>query len=216
MKKITILLAVMLSFTAFSQEQKHSHFYYQRADFFDKFPITSKDIVFLGNSITNGCEWAELFGKKNIKNRGISGDISQGVYERLDNIVNGKPKKIFLLIGVNDIARKIPTATTSQNIEKIVIKIQQVSPKTKIYLQSVLPVNADFKMFENHQQPEKIHELNAEIQRICQKHKVTYVDLYSHFILPNTDKLKPEYTNDGLHLMAEGYLLWKKIIMPYL
>ncbi|ATA93974.1 sialate O-acetylesterase [Capnocytophaga canimorsus] len=216
MRKITILLSVMLSFTAFSQEQKHSLFYYQRVDFFDKFPITSKDIVFLGNSITNGCEWAELFGKKNIKNRGISGDISQGVYERLDNIVNGKPRKIFLLIGVNDIARKIPTATTSQNIEKIVIKIQQVSPKTKIYLQSVLPVNADFKMFENHQQPEKIHELNAEIQRICQKHKVTYVDLYSHFILPNTDKLKPEYTNDGLHLMAEGYLLWKKIIMPYL
>ncbi|CEN40920.1 GDSL-type esterase/lipase family protein [Capnocytophaga cynodegmi] len=170
----------------------------------------------MGNSITNGCEWAELFGKKNIKNRGISGDISQGAYERLDNIVNGKPKKIFLLIGVNDIARKIPTVITSQNIEKIVMKIQQVSPKTKIYLQSVLPVNADFKMFENHQQPEKIHELNAEIQRICQKYKVTYVDLYSHFILPNTDKLNPEYTNDGLHLMAEGYLLWKKIIMPYL
>ncbi|WGU70021.1 hypothetical protein QIU18_10840 [Capnocytophaga canimorsus] len=70
MKKITILLAVMLSFTAFSQEQKHSHFYYQRADFFNKFPITSKDIVFLGNSITNGCEWAELFGKKNIKKQG--------------------------------------------------------------------------------------------------------------------------------------------------
>ncbi|MDO4783326.1 MAG: GDSL-type esterase/lipase family protein [Capnocytophaga felis] len=216
MKKIIILFAVMLSFSAFSQEIKHSYFYYQRADFFDKFPITSKDIVFLGNSITNGCEWAELFGKENIKNRGISGDISQGVYERLDNIVNGKPKKIFLLIGVNDIARKIPVETTSQNIEKIVMKIQQVSPKTKIYLQSVLPVNADFKMYEAHQQPEKIHELNAEIRQICQQYKVTYVDLYSHFIVPNTDKLKPELTNDGLHLMAEGYLLWKKIVLPYL
>ncbi|ATA89453.1 sialate O-acetylesterase [Capnocytophaga stomatis] len=216
MKKIILLFAVMLSFSGFSQEIKHSHFYYQRADFFDKFPVTSKDIVFLGNSITNGCEWAELFGKKNIKNRGISGDISQGVYERLDNIVNGKPKKIFLLIGVNDIARKIPLETTSQNIEKIVMKIQQVSPKTKIYLQSVLPVNSDFKMFEAHQQPEKIHELNAEIRRICQKYKVAYVDLYSHFIVPNTDKLKPELTNDGLHLMAEGYLLWKKIVLPYL
>ncbi|MFK8303001.1 GDSL-type esterase/lipase family protein [Capnocytophaga stomatis] len=216
MKKIILLFAVMLSFSGFSQEIKHSHFYYQRADFFDKFPITSKDIVFLGNSITNGCEWAELFGKKNIKNRGISGDISQGVYERLDNIVNGKPKKIFLLIGVNDIARKIPLETTSQNIEKIVMKIQQVSPKTKIYLQSVLPVNSDFKMFEAHQQPEKINELNAEICQICQQYKVTYVDLYSHFIVPNTDKLKPELTNDGLHLMAEGYLLWKKIVLPYL
>ncbi|GIM49965.1 GDSL-type esterase/lipase family protein [Capnocytophaga stomatis] len=215
MKKIILLFAVMLSFSGFSQEIKHSHFYYQRADFFDKFPVTSKDIVFLGNSITNGCEWAELFGKKNIKNRGISGDISQGVYERLDNIVNGKPKKIFLLIGVNDIARKIPVETTSQNIEKIVMKIQQVSPKTKIYLQSVLPVNSDFKMFEAHQQPEKINELNAEIRQICQKYKVTYVDLYSHFIVPNTDKLKPELTNDGLHLMVEGYILWKKIVLPY-
>lgn len=216
MKQTITLLVALFSLSAFSQEQKHSPFYYQRADFFEKFPITANDIVFLGNSITNGCEWAELFPDKNVKNRGISGDISQGVYERLDNIVNGKPKKIFLLIGVNDIARGIPSETTFENIEKILTKIRTISPKTEIYLQSILPVNADFKMFESHQQPQKIKALNTQIHKLAQKHKAIYVDLYSHFIIPNTDKLKPEYTNDGLHLMAEGYLLWRKIIQAYL
>ncbi|MDO5104374.1 SGNH/GDSL hydrolase family protein [Capnocytophaga sp.] len=216
MKRAITLLVALFSLSAFSQEQKHSPFYYQRVDFFEKFPIAANDIVFLGNSITNGCEWAELFPDKNVKNRGISGDISQGVYERLDNIVNGKPKKILLLIGVNDIARGIPAETTFANIERIVTKIRKVSPKTEIYLQSILPVNADFKLFENHQQPEKIKALNVQIRELAQKHKAIYVDLYPHFVIPNTDKLKPEYTNDGLHLMAAGYITWRKIIQDYL
>lgn len=62
--------------------------------------MTSKDIIFLGNSITNGGEWSELLNNKHVKNRGISGDICMGVYDRLDAVLKGKPAKIFLLIGI--------------------------------------------------------------------------------------------------------------------
>ena len=101
MKKIFFLVVILtLSLLCRAQERKYSTFYYQRATLFEELPVTSSDIIFLGNSITNGAEWAELFKNKHVKNRGISGDICMGVYDRLDAILKGKPAKIFLLIGI--------------------------------------------------------------------------------------------------------------------
>ncbi|MGL5562350.1 MAG: sialate O-acetylesterase, partial [Tannerellaceae bacterium] len=39
------------------EARKYSTYYYQRATLFEQLPITSKDIVFVGNSITDGGEW---------------------------------------------------------------------------------------------------------------------------------------------------------------
>ena len=97
MKHILItLFVVLLAQISDAQTQKYSTFYMQRSSLFNKLSITSKDIVFIGNSITNGAEWNELFPQKRVKNRGISGDTSEGVFDRLDAIVKGKPAKIFL------------------------------------------------------------------------------------------------------------------------
>lgn len=216
-KLITILLLLIASTFIFSQNtHKYSNFYYQRKSLFQQLPIKSTDIIFVGNSITNGAEWSELFENPNIKNRGISGDISQGVYDRLDDIIKGKPKKIFLLVGINDIALNIPTNTIYTNIEKIISKIKINSKQTQIYLQSVLPTNPDIKNFPNHKKPEKIKDLNEKIKFLAKKHNINYIDLYSHFIIKNTDILNPKYTNDGLHLMGEGYILWKNLIAQHL
>nr|WP_314561140.1 SGNH/GDSL hydrolase family protein [uncultured Capnocytophaga sp.] len=179
-------------------------------------PITPKDIVFIGNSITNGAEWAELFPQKHVKNRGISGDTSEGVYDRLDPVVKGKPAKIFILIGINDISRGIKVENIVMNMRRIVEKIQTESPKTKIYIQSILPVNPDFEMFKTHMKPQLIQEINLHYQNIAQEYKVKYIDIYSHFLEKGTDKMNKNYTNDGLHLLGEGYLLWREIIKPYL
>ncbi len=217
MKHILITLFVVL-FAQISdaQTQKYSTFYMQRSSLFNKLSITSKDIVFIGNSITNGAEWNELFPQKRVKNRGISGDTSEGVFDRLDAVVKGKPAKIFILIGVNDISREIKVETIVLNMKQIVEKIQKESPKTKIYIQSILPVNPDFEMFKGHMKPELIKEINQFYQNIAQKYKVNYIDLYSHFLEDGTDKMNKKYTNDGLHLLGEGYLLWREIVKPYL
>ena len=217
MKHILITLFVVL-FAQISdaQTQKYSTFYMQRSSLFNKLSITSKDIVFIGNSITNGAEWNELFPQKRVKNRGISGDTSEGVFDRLDVVVKGKPAKIFILIGVNDISREIKVETIVLNMKRIVEKIQNESPKTKIYIQSILPVNPDFEMFKGHMKPELIKEINQFYQNIAQEYKVNYIDLYSHFLEDGTDKMNKKYTNDGLHLLGEGYLLWREIVKPYL
>lgn len=217
MKHILITLFVVL-FAQISdaQTQKYSTFYMQRSSLFNKLSITSKDIVFIGNSITNGAEWNELFPQKRVKNRGISGDTSEGVFDRLDAVVKGKPAKIFILIGVNDISREIKVETIVLNMKRIVEKIQKESPKTKIYIQSILPVNPDFEMFKGHMKPELIKEINQFYQNIAQEYKVNYIDLYSYFLEDGTDKMNKKYTNDGLHLLGEGYLLWREILKPYL
>ena len=210
------LFAILLTQLNGAQTQKYSTFYVQRTSLFSKLTITPKDIVFIGNSITNGTEWNELFPRKHVKNRGISGDTSEGVYDRLAPIVKGKPAKIFILIGINDISRDVKVEDIVLNMKRIVKEIQKKSPKTKNYIQSILPVNPDFGMFKGHEKPQLIKEINQHYQNIAQEYKVNYIDLYSHFLEKGTDKMNKNYTNDGLHLLGEGYLLWREVVKPYL
>lgn len=217
MKHYLLLVFTLLSLlTGRAQEKKYSTFYYQRATLFEELPVDPEDIIFLGNSITNGCEWAELFANPHVKNRGISGDITEGVYDRLYPIVNGKPAKLFLLIGINDVARDSSAQAIVRNIGRIVEKIRQETPATRIYLQSVLPVTDHYQMFEGHTSRwQRVPEINAGLQQLAAKHQITYVDLYSHFVDSSTGKMKIEYTNDGLHLLGKGYLLWRNLVLPY-
>lgn len=218
MKKFVFLMTVLaLSLVCHAQERKYSTFYYQRATLFEELPITSKDIVFLGNSITNGAEWSELFQNKNVKNRGISGDICMGVYDRLDAILKGKPAKIFLLIGINDVNRGTPADTIVSRIGMIARKIKADSPKTKLYLQSVLPVTDHYKMFQGHTSRwQVIPEINKGLIRLAAEEGSTYIDLYSHFVDEKTGKMNINYTNDGLHLLGKGYMKWVEIVKPYI
>lgn len=184
---------------------------------FEELPVTSNDIIFLGNSITNGAEWSELFHNKHIKNRGISGDICMGVYDRLDAILKGKPAKIFLLIGINDVSRGTSADTIIARIGMIAQKIKADSPKTKLYLQSVLPLTDHYGMFKGHTlRWQVIPEINKGLVRLAEKEGATYIDLYSHFVDEETGKMNTAYTNDGLHLLGKGYRKWVEIVKPYI
>ena len=211
------MLSLFCACTMHAQEQKHSTFYYQRATLFEVLPTSKSDIIFLGNSITNGGEWAELLRNPHAKNRGISGDTTQGVLDRLSTITNGKPSKIFLLIGTNDLSRGKSVDEVAKNVAKIVERVKRESPKTKLYVQSVFPVNPKFNKFLGHMNRQKdIAVLNAKIKAIAARHGVTYIDVYKSLVIPSTDVMNPEYTNDGLHLLGKGYLKWVEVLKPYL
>ena len=124
-------------------------YYDRKVSLFELLPISENDIVFLGNSITDGGEFNELFGMNNIKNRGITSDVISGVEQRLDQVLRGKPKKIFLLIGINDISHKLSAEQIASNYERLVDRIISGSPQTKLYLQSIMPINNDFKRYKN-------------------------------------------------------------------
>lgn len=218
MKKISLLfISLIFSLFALGQtEKKYSTYYYQRVTLFEQLPISSDDILFIGNSITDGGEWSELFQNPHIKNRGISGDTTWGVYDRISILLKGKPAQIFLMVGINNAPKGESPESIAKDIQHIIQKIKKESPNTEILVQSLLPVTTKYNMFLEHTSRwELIPYINQAILRITKQENIKYIDLFSFFV-NNDGQMKPEYTNDGLHLLGKGYILWKEIISPYL
>jgi lysophospholipase L1-like esterase len=188
-------------------------YYEQKVTLFRLLPNTKGEIVFLGNSITDIGEWAEIWQNKKVRNRGISGDNTFGVLARLDEITSAKPVKVFIMIGINDIAKETPDSVVIANYKKIINRIQTESPKTKIVVQSILPTNNDFTEFKRHQnKTDHIVFINTALENYCKQIGLVYVDLYTAFLDTNK-KLDKKYTNDGLHINGYGYMRWKEILV---
>lgn len=211
---INLLSAAQVQLPQF-HDSLFSIYYHQRATLFSSLPKTNDDIIFIGNSITDGGEWSETFNDLQFKNRGISGDISAGVLNRLDEVAKRKPAKVFLMIGVNDLARNISPDSIVKNILLIASYLRQETPSTKLFIQSILPVKDIFNKFPSHTSKAKqIKEVNDALNKNAATKHFTYIDLYGSFC-NEEGKLKPELSNDGLHLKGEGYLLWKHLVYSF-
>ena len=191
---------------------KYGTYYDQRELLFEAMPTSENDIIFLGNSITDGGEWCELFQNPNCKNRGISGDITPGVLNRLETITKGHPAMVFLMIGTNDMNWGIDNDSIARSVREVVQRIKQESPRTQIIVQSILPTNDCYGLFTGHtKRYADVPVINGMIKTMTEEEGVDYLDLYSRFA--NAEgKMNPYYSNDGLHLNGNGYLLWKEII----
>lgn len=202
--------------TAAPEAYEYNEFYYQRASLFDSLPVNSSDIIMLGNSLTNGCEWHELLENPNVKNRGITSDVIQGIYDRLGPIIEGRPAKIFLMIGVNDISHDLGADSVSAAYIDLISHIRRSLPDTELYVQSCLPINISFgKFLKMADKEEVIREVNRQVSATADSLGYTWIDLYSKFA-DEDGHMKKEYTNDGLHLLAPGYLQWRDCILPYI
>ena len=206
--------------------RKYADIYLERyAEFEKESPIVKSDIVFLGNSLTQGGKWSEYFPKTStklskkggaIRNRGIIGDDAQGIYDRLNQILPGKPSKIFLLVGVNDISHHISGDSIKILVERVVERIRRESPKSKLYLQSLLPYNAHKSIYKNMKgKTDVVREVNVKLEEIAKEYKIKFIELYNYFTEPNSFELKPELTRDGLHINADGYAIWQEQIEKY-
>lgn len=218
LNKLLITIVVFtLSFTAASAQVVKWDSTYRPGKYVElvaKFkadPKSKTDFVFLGNSITAGTDWAKLLDLPQAKNRGISGDITFGVLERLQDVIEGKPTKVFILIGINDISRNIPDSVILRNYKTMIARIRKGSKHTHIYFNTLLPVNSAFEKFKNHyDKDEHILWLNDEIRKFAAKN-VTVIDLYPNFT--DQDKhLRAEFTKDGLHLIPAGYQVWAEFL----
>lgn len=234
------LLLLGLSLTSISQvllptypDSIFNTYYHQRYSLFKSMPnagasmpnanatisnaaasVSKRDIIFLGNSINDGSEWYELFNDIRIKNRGISGDMTPGILHRLKEVTNRKPSKVFLMIGINDLGRGVSPDSVVKNILLISDYIQQESPSTKVFVESILPVNASFGKFPG--QVSKVKEIlksNQLLKDASAKHRFEYIDLHSKFV-DAQGLLDARYTNDGLHLTGAGYQHWRHLIYP--
>ena len=217
------------------QDDWKKNTYFKRINNFKENPIGRNKVVFLGNSITNGLrKHFSQFNRSDIVNRGIDGDISLGVLERLNEIIYYKPKAVFILIGINDFFNdltKMPEVTpkfVSKNIFNSAKTIKKGSPKTKIYLQTILPINK--QQYQNKLKKDtgnsyywlepdfeiNINEQILKTNELLRNNKIFQViDLHPLFIDKNSI-MNEKYSTDGVHLNKLGYQKWIDIINPVL
>ena len=213
---VTLAVTVLMCLTAMGQQANQDPYYARRATLFDQLPVGKKDIVMLGNSLTDGCEFNELLGNNHIKNRGIVGDIVQGLIDRIDPIIKGQPKKLFIMSGVNDISHDVGADSIARAMEKLIVMVKQGSPRTKIYLQSLLPFNNDVREWRLLKgRDHVVVEANALLEKVARRQGVSWINLYP-LLVDDQGRLRADLTNDGLHLMGKGYLIWRDAIRPYI
>jgi lysophospholipase L1-like esterase len=198
-------LAPLAGDFALAQPKKNSH-RTQRQGMFALSQIDSASVVMLGDSLTEGAQWAEITGCAYLANRGIGGDDSAGVLRRLDGVTGLKPAAVFLMIGVNDLNSGVAVDTIAENTQRAVERLTKAG--IKVYLSPVLPVAESFKKINP-----KIDELNRTYVKLAKETKATLVDFRAD--MRNADGfLKEEFSRDGIHLTAEGYRVWRDTIMP--
>ncbi|TLM99058.1 sialate O-acetylesterase [bacterium] len=208
---VSLLLATLVLFiiTREAVERISHNHYEQKSDFYAHHVASPKDIVFYGDSITDGANWHELFPGLPVKGRGINNDSTIGVLNRIQNTLNGHPHAIFILIGTNDLPlmeyRSDPKILATY--EEILKKCKDLSPETHVFVQSILPRKKNYAA--------RIQGLNAELKKLAEKYDYTFIDLFPHFATPE-GQMRDELTNDHLHLMSAGYDIWVEILTPYI
>ena len=188
-----------------------------RYDSFKVLQPAEGSILFIGNSITDMHCWPEVFKTSEgkylpIVNRGNSGTYSTEQSDNLESYLANKPKKVFMMIGTNDIATSGGLNFSPEQVlayvKSMVARIHARSPQTKVYLYSILNNKTGNRVEATWLKANQLTKAYADATD-----KVTYIDLY--------DKLTNvanggQWSYDNLHLTAGAYQVWAKEICQYL
>ena len=165
------------------------------------------DVAFIGDSLTDGYDLAKYYPQYVTANRGIGGDTTFGVEERLQvSLFDLKPKVVVMLIGANNMD------TMLQNYESILQSLKENLPESKIVLCSLTAMGGEHWGRKN----QLAAYNNVSIKLLAQKYGYTYVDLYSALYDVSIGEVYEGYTVDGGHFTHEGYTVVTAQITPVL
>ncbi len=164
------------------------------------------DVVFLGDSLTDGYDLKKFYPDYLTLNRGISGDTTVGLEKRLDaSAYDVQPKAVVMLIGANNMDQML------ENYESILKGFEQKLPNSKIILLSLTSMGGEWG-----RKNQLAAYNNVQIKMLAQKYDYYYVDLYSALLNLETGEIYEEYTTDGGHLTDKGYTVLTDCIAPVL
>lgn len=207
MKKLCFLLVCGVLMANEWKIQDDPYYKHKKSQFETLANVDRYDTVMLGDSITDEAQWDELLNSSTIQNRGISGDTTSGVLDRLDS-TNKNIKKVFIMIGVNDIMRGKDVDEIYSNYKKIIEFFKQRG--VKIHIQSTLYTGETKAQNFNH----KVEDLNRRLEKFAKENRIAFINLNK--VLAENKVLKKEFTSDDLHLNGSAYQLWSKEIKKYL
>ena len=188
-----------------------------RYDSFKVLQPAEGSILFIGNSITDMHCWPEVFKTSEgkylpIVNRGNSGTYSTEQSDNLESYLANKPKKVFMMIGTNDIATSGGLNFSPEQVlayvKSIVARIHARSPQTKVYLYSILNNKTGNRVEATWLKANELTKAYADATD-----KVTYIDLYDKLVNVASGGA---WSYDNLHLTAGAYQVWAKEICQYL
>lgn len=167
------------------------------------------DIVFFGDSETAGGDFEKAFPNIKSINLGYIGEDTKGMLRRVDVIAAVKPKKVFLMAGINGLKNQ-----TMSDFEYwytvLVDSIQSAVPDAELYVESILPVTRCSDYCDN----AKIREANAILRHLANERNIPYVDLYDAYVKDGA--LPDGMSYDGLHLTPGAYCIWYHMIASHI
>jgi lysophospholipase L1-like esterase len=187
----------------------------------ENFNSSTGQIVFVGDSITDLYKLDSYYADLDLAsyNRGIGGDTTQGVIERLNvSIFDIMPSKIVLMIGTNDVNGNVQNEKILSNYRIIFDEIKKNQPTVDVFVMSIIPQNKDIEKaagIDVTKNNKTIKYLNSEIKNLCGEYGYSFLEIYD-LLLDEEGYLDKEYSDDGLHLNAAGFEIWTEVLKPYL
>ena len=165
------------------------------------------DVAFIGDSLTDGYDLATYYPQYVTANRGIGGDTTFGLQERLQvSLYNLKPKVVVMLIGANNMD------TMMQNYESILRDLKQNLPESKIVILSLTAMGGEHWGGKN----QLAAYNNVSIKLLAQRYGYEFIDLFSILYDVSRGEVYEGYTTDGGHFTPLGYTKVTEQITPVL
>lgn len=172
-----------------------------------------KNVVLLGDSITEGFNVDKFFPDRHVLNRGIGADIigndlpesdHRGLLRRMkESVYDCNPSDVFILIGINDLGMGHKPAQLEAGYRELLTELKKNTPDVHIHVQSVLPCRGNFAKHNAN-----VNDVNQRLQKLAKEFGDDYVDLHSQ-MTDDKGELKKDFTPEGLHLKDPAYKVWK-------
>lgn len=142
----------------------------------------------------------------------------QGVQMYLeDAVAASQVKRIYMLVGSNDIASDPQRVIYFENWDIMLQRIREKSPEVEIVVISNIPQSADeagsqgtlFQTYNNY-----IAEYNGMLREYCQENGCMFLDLHYYF-RDHCGRMPREYNLDGYHPNTTGYAVWMTVMRYY-
>src|SRR5262245_18697034 len=173
------------------------------------------DVLFLGDSITQGWEgagkevWKERFDPLKAANFGIGGDRTEHVLWR---ITKGKelegihPKVFVIMIGTNNMGSN-SAEEIADGITAIVHELRHQRSHAHILLLGVFPRSPK----PTDKARDKIKDVNQRVAKLDEAKHMKFLDIGDKF-LTQSGELTKDIMPDYLHLSPKGYKIWADAI----
>jgi lysophospholipase L1-like esterase len=186
----------------------YDQIYYERKSSQYALLAKTQNIVFLGDSRVEQAEWSELFARQDISNRGINGDTTVGVLQRLRTSVPGDISLCVIQLGVNDLGEGC-------SVEFVVSRYGDILSDLMTRVHAKVIVTPVILVGQNRTNLNPaIIECNLKLERLAANHGALWVDI-NRPLCPDSI-LSASYSNDGVHLNGEGYKQVCNLLAPYL